>query len=87
MKIKTKTPSVVSTSTPAPVISGRFTLGLDLGDRSHYVCVMDATGHIVREGSLPNTRPVLAQLLAKFPRATVALEDLQPGGLQLSSPL
>jgi len=54
MKTKT-TPSPVSTSTPA-VISG-FTLGLDLGDRQHHVCVLDAAGNIVREASLPNTRP------------------------------
>ena len=71
MKTKT-TPSPVSTSTPA-VISG-FTLGLDLGDRQHHVCVLDAAGNIVREASLPNTRPALAGLLAEFPRATVALE-------------
>jgi transposase len=71
MKTKT-TPSLVSTSTPA-VVSG-FTLGLDLGDRQHHVCVLDAAGNIVREASLPNTRPALAQLLAEFPRATVALE-------------
>jgi transposase len=61
-----------STSTPA-VVSG-FTLGLDLGDRQHHVCVLDAAGQIVREASLPNTRPALAQLLADFPRSTVALE-------------
>jgi transposase len=36
--------------------------------------VLDATGQIVREASLPNTRPALSQLLADFPRATVALE-------------
>jgi transposase len=66
------TPSVISTSTPA-VVRG-FTLGLDLGDRAHHVCVLDAAGQIVREASLPNTRPVLAQLLADFPKATVALE-------------
>ena len=34
----------------------------------------DAAGQIVREASLPNTRPALAQLLVDFPRATVALE-------------
>ena len=71
MKTKT-TPSVVSDSTPA-VPSG-FTLGLDLGDRAHHVCVLDAAGQIVREASLPNTRPALQQLLADFPRATVAME-------------
>src|SRR5208283_4736969 len=73
MKTKTNTtPSLVSTSSAADV-SG-FTLGLDLGDRSHHVCVLDATGQIVREGSLPNSRPALAKLMAGFPRATVALE-------------
>jgi uncharacterized membrane protein len=35
--IKKTTPAVVSIPT-APVITGGFTLGLDLGDRSHYVC-------------------------------------------------
>jgi transposase len=65
-------PSVVSTFTSA-VVSG-FTLGLDLGDRQHHVCVLDAAGQIMREASVPNTRPALAQLLAEFPHATVALE-------------
>ena len=71
MKINTTTP-VVSTSTP--IVTNGFTLGLDLGDRSHHVCVMDATGQIIREGALSNTRPALAKLLADFPRATVAIE-------------
>ena len=71
MKTKNITPSNVPT-TPATV-SG-FTLGLDLGDRQHHVCVLDAAGNIVREAALPNTRPALAQLLVEFPKATVALE-------------
>jgi len=71
--MKTKTaPSVVIT--PTPVANSGFTLGLDLGDRAHHVCVLDAAGQILREASLPNTRPALAQLLTEFPRATVALE-------------
>jgi len=71
MKNKTA-PTEVSTSSAA-LVSG-FTLGLDLGDCSHHVCVLDATGQIVREAALANTRPALAQLLVDFPRATVALE-------------
>jgi transposase len=74
MKTNTTTPEVPTTPTPATIATGGFTLGLDLGDRSHHVCVMDATGQIIREGALPNTRPALAKLLADFPRATVALE-------------
>jgi transposase len=75
MKTKNATLSVVSNPpTPATMISGGFTLGLDLGDRSHHVCVLDATGQIVREDALPNTRPALAKLLADYPHATVAME-------------
>ena len=82
MKTNTNTLSVVLTSSafavlrrdkPAPLVSG-FTLGLDLGDRSHHVCVLDAAGQIIREGALSNTRPALAKLLSDFPRATVAME-------------
>ena len=72
MKTKNVVPPVVPTSTPTA--SSGFTLGLDLGDRQHHVCVLDAAGTIVREASLPNTRPALQQLLADFPRSTVALE-------------
>ena len=71
MKIKT-TLSVVCPSSAA--LGSGFTLGLDLGDRQHHVCVLNATGQIIRESSLPNTRPALAQLLVEFPHATVALE-------------
>ena len=74
MKTKNLTPVVSNPPTPATIIPGGFTLGLDLGDRSHHVCVLDAAGQIVREGALSNTRPALAKLLAEFPRATVAME-------------
>jgi transposase len=74
MKKQNKTsPSVVLTST-APVLAGSFTIGLDLGDRSHYVCALDATGQIIHEGPMLNDRVTLAVLLAKYPAATVALE-------------
>jgi len=74
--MKTKpTPSVVS-NTPTSVVSSvtPCVIGLDLGDRSHHVCVLDAAGQIVREGALANSRPALAKLLADFANATVALE-------------
>jgi Ethanolamine utilization protein EutJ (predicted chaperonin) len=44
-------------STPSAAAVSGFTLGLDLGDCSHQVCVLDATGQMVREASLPNTQP------------------------------
>jgi len=41
-------------------MAGGFTLGLDLGDRSHYVCVLDAQGQIIHEGPMLNERVALA---------------------------
>ena len=73
MKTNTTSP-IVPTHTSATIATGGFTLGLDLGDRSHHVCVLDATGEIVREDALSNTRPALAKLMSDFPRATVAME-------------
>jgi hypothetical protein len=72
VKTKTTVPSVVPPSSAA--VGSGFTLGLDLGDRQHHVCVLDAGGNLVREAALPNTRPALQQLLAEFPGSTVALE-------------
>lgn len=67
--------SVVSpVPTPAPVAPSGITIGLDLGDRRHHVCVLAAAGRIIHEGTLANNRPALNQLLAEYPHATVALE-------------
>src|SRR5215472_10377501 len=77
--MKTQTPqnqthsSVVSTSSVAAA-PGPFTLGLDLGDRQHHFCVLDAAGILLREGKVPNHRPSLKGLLTQFPQATVAME-------------
>lgn len=72
--MKTQTKSAVVPTSAAPVPARGFTLGLDLGDRKHHVCVLNAAGEIVHEGSLLNSRPTLAQLLTDYPQATVALE-------------
>ena len=67
---KTKTtPSVVVTPA-APASPGGCTIGLDLGDRSHYHCVLAATGRLIHEGSLPNDRAALAELLTHYPAGT-----------------
>lgn len=50
------------------------TIGIDLGDKHHQVCMLEGDGAIVMEGKLPNTRPALEKLFAALPPATVALE-------------
>src|SRR4030095_16116788 len=51
-----------------------FTIGLDLGDRRHSVCIVDSSGAVVHEGTLANDRAALKQLVEKYPGARVALE-------------
>lgn len=50
------------------------TIGLDLGDKKHAFCVLDAKGGIAGQGSLVNERPALAELAAKHPGAKVVME-------------
>ncbi len=50
------------------------TIGLDLGDRRHPVCVLDGSGKIVAEEVIPIARETLLVLSARFPRATFIME-------------
>ncbi len=51
-----------------------LTIGLDLGDRRHAVCVLNARGDIISEETLPNTRACLEQLSKRYAAATIAME-------------
>ena len=79
------TPAVVPNSTPAAA-SG-FTLGLDLGDRAHHVCVLDTAGNIVREpgtifskSTCPSAPPPLGRRYREtsLQLASSALDELVP---------
>ena len=69
---------VESNAIPEISINQRFpnelTLGLDLGDRRHHYCALDASGVILMEDVMPNTRECLAQLSARFPAALFIME-------------
>ena len=52
----------------------KLTLGLDLGDRRHHVCVLDAAGEIVAEEVIVHRREVLTAFFARYPGATVVRE-------------
>lgn len=49
-------------------------LGIDLGDRKHYICVLDQAGNILDEFSINNTREQLLNLTTKYPDSLVAFE-------------
>lgn len=60
--------------TKRPNIVRKATLGIDLGDRNHAVCALNAKGEIVAEFTIPNTRERLAKLVQRFPKARIAME-------------
>lgn len=49
-------------------------IGVDLGDRKHFVCVTDKDGTILKEFSIHNERKDLRQLCEDFPEASAAIE-------------
>lgn len=51
-----------------------YTIGIDLGDRKHEVCVLDAAGEVVWRGKVDNSREALARLARKYPGARVVVE-------------
>jgi len=59
---------------PTSTDSSAYTIGLDLGDRRHAACVLNAPGKIIDEHTVTNDREGLAQLSARYPGATLAME-------------
>jgi hypothetical protein len=51
-----------------------LTVGIDLGDKRSYYCVLDRDGEKVGEGSLSNTAAGLAKHFARVERARIAME-------------
>ncbi len=54
--------------------SSTRTIGIDLGDRKHAICVLDKAGEVLSETSIPNDRGELAKLPKRYPKALIAME-------------
>jgi transposase len=52
----------------------QLTIGMDLGDRFTYYCVLDETGEVMVEQKLSTTKPAMKQEFGRMPRSRVALE-------------
>jgi transposase len=52
----------------------QLTIGLDLGDRTSHVCVLDEPGEVIWEGRLPTTPKGIAEVFGRIPRSRVAFE-------------
>src|ERR1017187_4294459 len=52
----------------------KLTIGLDLGERWSFYCVLDEAGQIILEQKLPTTPEAMKQTFGKIPRSLIALE-------------
>jgi transposase len=52
----------------------KLTIGLDLGDRTSYYCILDEAGNVILEDSLPTTPNGIRQAFGRIPRCRIALE-------------
>ena len=52
----------------------KLTVGLDLGDRSSWYCVLDATGSVLLEQRLSTTPKAMKEGLGAMPHSRIALE-------------
>jgi len=50
------------------------TIGIDLGDKSHQICLLDADGQITKERQVPNTHRGLEKALAQLAPSLVVIE-------------
>src|SRR5713226_531474 len=57
------------------ILKGRqLTVGLDLGDRFSFYCVLDEAGEVILEQKLPTTPEAMRRAFEKMPRSRMALE-------------
>ncbi|YCM46362.1 transposase [Verrucomicrobiaceae bacterium 227] len=50
------------------------TIGIDLGDKKHAICVLDHTGSVIEERFITNHRESLRRLSRKYPGALMVME-------------
>lgn len=51
-----------------------YTIGIDLGDKSHEVCVIDAEAAVAERLSIQNTQAAFNALSVRFPRVLIIME-------------
>src|SRR5271169_2744834 len=66
--------STVATNRNEIFKESKWTIGLDLGDRSSHYCILDETGNVILEHNLPTTPKGIQQVFSKIPRSRMALE-------------
>src|SRR5271157_2084211 len=66
--------STVATKQNRNVSEQKLTIGLDLGDRTSWYCVLDGGGEVVLEQKLSTTPKAMKEVFGGMPRSRIALE-------------
>ncbi|MFZ1919612.1 MAG: IS110 family transposase [Terriglobales bacterium] len=66
--------STVEAQRSIKISEQKLTVGLDLGDRSSWYCVLDEAGSIVSEQKLGTTPKAMREVFGAMPRCRIALE-------------
>src|ERR1700689_32643 len=66
--------STVAAQRSTKISRQKLTVGLDLGDRSSWYCVLDETGQTVLEQKLSTTPKAMKEVFGAMPRCRIALE-------------
>ena len=66
--------STVAAQASRKISQQKLTVGLDLGDRSSWYCVLDEGGAILREERLSTTAKALQDVFGRIPQSRIALE-------------
>ena len=52
----------------------KLTIGVDLGDRWSFYCVLDEAGEVLLEQKVPTTPEAMKQTFSRIPQSRIALE-------------
>jgi len=66
--------STVAAAQSRNISQQKLTIGLDLGDRNSWYCVLDETGQIQLEQRVRTTAKALQEVFSAMPRSRIALE-------------
>ena len=66
-----KLPSAMTTKNET---NSSVTIGIDLGDKKHAICVLDKNGEIIDERTITNHRDSLRRLSKKYPSSLMVME-------------
>src|SRR6476469_407055 len=66
--------STVAVKASRKISQSKLTVGLDLGDRSSWYCVLDEAGRVLLEQRMGTTPKALREVFGGMPRSRIALE-------------